>query len=98
TRSTRDWSSDVCSSDLLKHVPEDFFSGNPFQYHFYGAKCLLISFPPQGEDETGGGFFPNPEREAISLQLPVPNPEPPKFAVTRRSEERRVGKDMRSGP
>src|SRR5690606_40600221 len=30
TRFSRDWSSDVCSSDLKK-----FYPGVPFEYHFY---------------------------------------------------------------
>src|SRR5438067_3604555 len=81
TRSKRDWSSDVCSSDLLfgvtsRAVIQDFSSMEEIA-------VIPLSDLAAWIDERGRYNFPNPEANARKLQ--------------QRSEERRVGKSVDLG-
>src|SRR5207247_6950827 len=95
TRSTRDWSSDVCSSDLLDHVAD--------------AAPLLRLLPPLEElekpERTGACEVPivpdnagsRHEDHCRSRQLRVELiVDARKDRHDERSEERRVGKEWRS--
>src|SRR2546428_2840413 len=82
TRSDRDWSSDVCSSDLWR-------SATPVEQ--IGQRVLERQvFEPRVADRQGslGGEGAD--------QLLVPRVERDDRAVLARSEERRVGKECRS--
>src|SRR5690606_39341014 len=80
TRFSRDWSSDVCSSDLEfsnGHFAGIFLSRRILKFHFQGlpfGKCLL---------QIVKGFIPF-NNETTALNGPI-----------NRSEERRVGKECR---
>src|SRR5206468_5437574 len=69
TRSDRDWSSDVCSSDLVENARHYVDTGLPSDYD--GKRVIIIG-------KRNSGF------ELAQGLLP-------------RSEERRVGKECRSG-
>src|SRR5690554_8170061 len=93
TRCGRDWSSDVCSSDLNLPVLDGFEQlGLEVRRHFaelveeQGAAVGLFDQSPvarHGARERAG-FVP----EQLGFQ---------QFAGQRRSEERRVGKEWRAG-
>src|SRR5699024_11334586 len=94
TRSKRDWSSDVCSSDL-----NHFDFGSPFYQSHNGA---LMSFALDGvgfkvaEFTVKVGKVDSPLVNALAKLTGLPPP----FYVTigaTRSEERRVGKECRAG-
>src|SRR5690606_39666477 len=81
TRFSRDWSSDVCSSDLILRC-----AGMPFPCAPHAIRlCLLpdISWAKQG-GETRAANRPHSSFRA-------------REARARRSEERRVGKESRTG-
>src|SRR5699024_12199842 len=44
TRSKRDWSSDVCSSDLVMGIHYGFSVGNALLYGLIAEKCSKITF------------------------------------------------------
>src|SRR5699024_12009477 len=91
TRSKRDWSSDVCSSDLLL-----CFSLLPVHQH---RKAAVVG---NGSDEISVCVCSKAARKAISIRtqrkICVYNllPAIRSCAVCPRSEERRVGKGCRS--
>src|SRR5437868_10512954 len=82
TRSKRDWSSDVCSSDLGGHV-----------YKARTAKDMEPMLQAIAKDLQNGymlGFAPPEEERAVAWhELQV--------LIKDRSEERRVGKESRGG-
>src|SRR5207249_8413323 len=81
TRSKRDWSSDVCSSDLLPLTL--------FLFRF-GFAWRLLSW----DQFTGPRLCPKTaHRTALLLEQGHQN-QP--YALPKRSEERRVGKECRS--
>src|SRR5204862_4358389 len=83
TRSLRDWSSDVCSSDLADGaMPADsaYLGGG-----FLGAACAPLSIG--AKDHTQDPSAPDFRVTALDTAADVP-PD--------RSEERRVGKEGRS--
>src|SRR5207249_7948856 len=95
TRSKRDWSSDVCSSDLDPIVPPQW----PWLYH-------LMRLSPW----VGRGVMALATKKLDKLMQPVfelraelglPRGEQPIFggqhSPTKRSEERRVGKSVDVG-
>src|SRR5690606_39374913 len=65
TRFSRDWSSDVCSSDLgLAYGNSDvvpfvkqYFSGGPYSVHAFRIRSLGPGTYNADEDDTSGGFF-----------------------------------------
>src|SRR5690606_39720205 len=93
TRFSRDWSSDVCSSDLFKNSTGFKFSVSPsFNYSFSRRKVIVNSVVSDAKSQNGGpnlGFtfdwnskveFRPSYRYHIS-------------STKYRSEERRVGKE-----
>src|SRR5699024_11873075 len=81
TRSKRDWSSDVCSSDLLKE-PEEA------KKHI----GYLPELPPLYMDMTVREYL---EFAAELKKIPKKKREDSVTEVEKRSEERRVGKERR---
>src|SRR5206468_7187944 len=91
TRSDRDWSSDVCSSDLLT-APEEVLAG--FAHFLERYWC-------SGMNEKWQLRVERLEREARETQARIARGSLADFLGTlpldvRRSEERRVGKECRS--
>src|SRR5438874_9768773 len=91
TRSLRDWSSDVCSSDLRVLPLEHEGLGYPF-YQFYGPFLFTISgylykflTHVAAVTHAGAFLFSDPLTTMKLILLPV------------RSEERRVGKECSCG-
>src|SRR5206468_5012276 len=86
TRSDRDWSSDVCSSDLVRLDP---------------ALDALLSSDARLQLVKGGfGFFEGliwVEQGRYLLLSDIPANVIYKLTPAGRSEERRVGKECRSG-
>src|SRR2546422_4888598 len=80
TRCSRDWSSDVCSSDLSE------FGGSLSTGHVKRSNLLLPAAAPADK------LPPNSETVAQSLFSAYLLP----FEIASRSEERRVGKECRS--
>src|SRR5690606_40579626 len=97
TRFSRDWSSDVCSSDLSIRISIRFENRSTFVHSRAVASVReRISggpFSPGGSDR-----IPAPLR---SDRVPVRWSLPKAFRLSRgfgeRSEERRVGKESRAG-
>src|SRR5699024_11411337 len=96
-RSKRDWSSDVCSSDLNDEV-----LAVAFQYTRNGRVYQVGEFSNDGVDNTGGEL-PNPNPRPgeppivnSSQNLVVKLLRSNYTSVEERSEERRVGKVCRS--
>src|SRR5206468_4762087 len=86
TRSDRDWSSDVCSSDLVVRADEKLRAG---------ANALLLA---AAVDVLASATEAHEARHALDDANPDGPPPPPAlFEVMGRSEERRVGKECRSG-
>src|SRR5207249_9625579 len=91
TRSKRDWSSDVCSSDLDALV--QFFAALKVEQDFaarhaesVAAECICR--------EVSGGFLRLEDGCPVHAPLPRPNrDECPHCGGDGRSEERRVGKE-----
>src|SRR5699024_11981812 len=87
TRSKRDWSSDVCSSDLWKKYHQENQHYKPDRRSFQ-RELLLFLFTP---------------RLLIRIQEPLPSPDlffaccrfPLNTVQIFRSEERRVGNECR---
>src|SRR2546429_5926752 len=84
TRCSRDWSSDVCSSDLTVGIPSFDAKTGLFIVSARDAYGIYFSKPEHGEYGWAGadyGIFGKGMLKAIDYQ---------------RSEERRVGKECRS--
>src|SRR5207249_6144934 len=86
TRSKRDWSSDVCSSDLL-------LLGQPPQ-HLPGVRVAALTIPSQQIDGDFYDFFEYDDQHLDIVVGDVMGKGVP--AALFRSEERRVGKECRS--
>src|SRR2546421_4530811 len=80
TRSDRDWSSDVCSSDLLAALEAAFRFGQPEIWN-----------SDQGSQFTSPEFLAPLKKRDISISMDGRG-----RALDNRSEERRVGKECRS--
>src|SRR5690606_39616359 len=84
TRFSRDWRSDVCSSDLEINFTEKLSMRTGFRYSFHSK------FDDQKSYSLGARYLFNKGIEArLSSGLSFRTP---------RSEERRVGKEWRSPP
>src|SRR5206468_10163146 len=95
TRSDRDWSSDVCSSDLTQH---DGMKVLRVGYDLFGEVRFLLSTgqPPSNALIPTLDIHISMLRTWI-LEAGIPVVEiPPVPAGFERSEERRVGKECRS--
>src|SRR5206468_7500141 len=96
TRSDRDWSSDVCSSDLLTHDPERMasYDADPLITRPISVNILLSLY------ETAERIVADAQAIVIPTQLLVSGADwvvhhAPQHRFFR-SEERRVGKECRS--
>src|SRR5699024_11646136 len=94
TRSKRDWSSDVCSSDLLALI----VSGGHTELVLMREHGSYEVIGETRDDAAGEAF----DKVARMLELPYPGgPQIDRLAAegeeTIRSEERRVGKERREG-
>src|SRR5262249_59172069 len=88
TRLVSDWSSDVCSSDLLGHEPSGIASA------VFEATALTVY------DTASSGVISRRLAEAVGAKSAAFVPllvEERVTAVISRSEERRVGKEWRHG-
>src|SRR5690606_41058319 len=96
TRFSRDWSSDVCSSDLYQlglGISSQFLNGAAWGAHQSGALCLQIS------SEASGGFVTTGLLKTFLPSLGTLTERDGRDApmlIVLRSEERRVGKEGRS--
>src|SRR5204862_4812125 len=80
TRSLRDWSSDVCSSDLYRRLLRDG--------RIVAAAELSVSLAVDRLDQCPGRWRRHPFRDRSPARFLEP--------LRARSEERRVGKECRS--
>src|SRR5206468_8624409 len=85
TRSDRDWSSDVCSSDLLSKRASD-----QFEFCRAGKRRSLF------EGVVTDRFYSVKNREASAAEQFDIDPEIGRDTLRQRSEERREGKECRS--
>src|SRR5207247_3958427 len=96
-RSTRDWSSDVCSSDLPGFLVE-------IDHRSIRRELAVHSVGVDGLDARAGALvvlvIRDPHLRPVPLAFPFPRPAKTLDKVTDaclvRSEERRVGKEFRS--
>src|SRR5690606_40810548 len=93
TRFSRDWSSDVCSSDLGTEV---------FLGLFVAVQIVVIQKPADGRtvggvvDPFALGKFPNVAVKHITGSRPIAEVKTGYSELKERSEERRVGKESRA--
>src|SRR5438874_6417608 len=85
TRSLRDWSSDVCSSDLIDGPPQ---LADEFRIHRDGRGSTRELLDTIAALRSSGPLFDRLNTGALCVTNPKANG---------RSEERRVGKEWRSG-
>src|SRR5690606_39685949 len=85
TRFSRDWSSDVCSSDLLA---SRFAHEKPPQPPLGGQAALF------GQRRRSSGRFGSGSCQAQSTSIDLIRPQ--STSIDLRSEERRVGKERRA--
>src|SRR5206468_5724886 len=88
TRSDRDWSSDVCSSDLVVEGPRGKFKANSKP-----SRCVLCSIFARMIVIAHSGAQPGGR---ISLVVQIASALGIFRNETTRSEERRVGKECRA--
>src|SRR5690606_39513526 len=96
TRFSRDWSSDVCSSDL---DALDAVLSMPVVYAAARAGVASLNRPADGELPDGDSL--DPLFDVLLEHIPAPqvDPDAPLRALVTnldRSEERRVGKECRA--
>src|SRR5206468_5679365 len=92
TRSDRDWSSDVCSSDLRIAGVNEMTSSSAL-----GSSRITLQFD-LNRDIDGAARDVQAALNAARSLLPTGLPSNPTYRkVNPRSEERRVGKEWRSG-
>src|SRR5690606_41018803 len=92
TRFSRDWSSDVCSSDL-----ELFTRGDQYKNDVYVLpKHLDEKVAALHLDKLGAKLTKLTQRQADYIGVPVEGPFKPEH-YRYRSEERRVGKECSAG-
>src|SRR2546429_8820121 len=86
TRCSRDWSSDVCSSDLNEKMPLDVETAYKFlvAQPTVSAGILVVGGASCGVNQSVHLAMKHPEIKALVLLSEI------------RSEERRVGKECRS--
>src|SRR5690606_40391440 len=92
TRFSRDWSSDVCSSDLILTMSQDTSSSSatilasavPICCPISAYLMLTVTVPSAAMEYHRVGVYPSREVPIAASATPVPRP---------RSEERRVGKE-----
>src|SRR5690606_40198800 len=94
TRFSRDWSSDVCSSDLKGSKDAELQDERPLLYQG-GSDSLVAANAPiiVPEDDLAVDF----EAEVVVITAHVPmRPTKDEASAAIRSEERRVGRERRA--
>src|SRR5690606_40240885 len=86
TRFSRDWSSDVCSSDLLAHKLNYVNNGGRDINAGYDGNAFTVIISGFGVDNN---YIYSPQGAVLDFSQPCPY-------NCLRSEERRVGKECRS--
>src|SRR5207249_8733078 len=94
TRSKRDWSSDVCSSDLQKQKGKNYL-GVVIPVGVMTTKQMR-RLAELAENYGSGQFRLTPWQNLLIPDVPDAFVETVKRNLVRRSEERRVGKEYRS--
>src|SRR5690606_39865083 len=94
TRFSRDWSSDVCSSDLEEEYTIKYISKDDFFHEFGDDLRYLKEFCKKKKKQyiLFGRLLNNEEILEKLFKMGFRN-----FGVFNRSEERRVGKECRFG-
>src|SRR5207249_8013544 len=97
TRSKRDWSSDVCSSDLIWTTPDGPAFDATLEHAEHGGSFLRSYFPFR-RFENGGGLVRDKSGGPGNRRSngAATHFHPPGIRGFR-SEERRVGKECRDG-
>src|SRR5204862_4328777 len=85
TRSLRDWSSDVCSSDLGNRDAGPGLSG--LRGNWWRIEIVMHNAAPSGPGTTFDMYIKNVTTNGPELHV---------LDTSQRSEERRVGKECRS--
>src|SRR5690606_40425959 len=96
---SRDWSSDVCSSDLKHHLTTSDFNKKTGQYEdFLRMVYPLLEIAERGNLESRLKYLENllSNGEKAILIYSASFIDKKEFAMNR-SEERRVGKECRAG-
>src|SRR5207249_8737516 len=97
TRSKRDWSSDVCSSDLWS------FASGGRHATWFGGYCPIYEADgaprrrPNGSHESRTMLFPASRAQMTDVWRVIGLRGTASDSYSVRSEERRVGKECRSG-
>src|SRR5690606_40552137 len=96
-RFSRDWSSDVCSSDL-PHQRDAADDERKCDRHADGHGAQQGAHEDQQRHQATSAIWPSPTKRAMSssLTFPVKTCASRTAAITKRSEERRVGKEARA--
>src|SRR5690606_39777334 len=92
TRFSRDWSSDVCSSDLTRSgrgLVEQGWDESTIA-NLAQVEQILANYYPNGDGPGGYRLVGNDDRKAAGVQAAIWH-----FTDGFRSEERRVGKERR---
>src|SRR5207247_7648761 len=90
TRSTRDWSSDVCSSDLILIISEAEDNARLLRGLEIGVNDYLVR--PIDKNELLARVRTQIRRKRYTARLRDNVQQSMEMAITDRSEERRVGK------
>src|SRR5690606_40332964 len=88
TRFSRDWSSDVCSSDLMDNPTSEAYKGNQYVVAWFHTHPTRY-----GCGSSYGTRDPGPSTDDEN-EISAQSPQVPAFVY--RSEERRVGKECSS--
>src|SRR5207249_8464210 len=94
TRSKRDWSSDVCSSDLLDPNGQLIGLGSK-QVHAHADRIAQVQQMKQLKSLFADNIFLYIDLNALASSLQVRKTRLPHQPEGHRSEERRVGKECR---
>src|SRR5207302_7528955 len=97
TRFSRDWSSDVCSSDLFGGHWRDLAEGFCDRGREVGGLLLRYEALTESDfDRAAAAAYLGFELDPLAQKVLV-GASPPGEIVSERSEERRVGKEGRGG-
>src|SRR5690606_41143228 len=96
-RFSRDWSSDVCSSDLMsgRRLIDLHLSGGTYNFGHRNPELVAVLKSALDYFDMGNHWFPSVARAAFAEKL-VKSAPGMKYAIFGRSEERRVGKERRT--
>src|SRR5207302_2831693 len=97
-RFSRDWSSDVCSSDLDRFAGEDLIADGRLDRHFeHLTRNILLHLLSYLSASDGRFIAVDNKRQGIHALTVQQDVDFHQFRRLVRSEERRVGKEWRAG-